>query len=170
MFESTFTTDGGVIRTVTITPDPTNSSGEGGNAENSNNGSGGDGGLGTGGIVGIVVGVIGGVLVIAGIVLFWFLKRRKRTQEEGYQDDPSVRGSSSDRVNPEMAASAGSSGSAAHNSNRNSTLQIDPRMDPFKQGLYARNGSHESIDTLRDDRDYSRRILRATNPDQPSAS
>ncbi len=43
-------------------------------------------------------------------------------------------------------------------------------MDPFKQGLYARNGSHESVNTLRDDHDYSRRIqqpkvLRAMNPD-----
>lgn len=43
-------------------------------------------------------------------------------------------------------------------------------MDPFKMGLYARRKSHESINTVRDDHDYSRRvhqpkILRATNPD-----
>ncbi|KAM0462062.1 hypothetical protein ACHAO4_001255 [Trichoderma viride] len=57
--------------------------------------------------------------------------------------------------------------------NRNSTIQIDPRMDPFKQGLYIR-GSQESLNTLRDDHDYSRRIqrppvLRATNPDPEEA-
>lgn len=161
------TTDGGSIRTVTITGGPT------GNPEESNgNGNGGGGGgLGTGAIVGIVVGVVGGILIGAGLILWWFLKRRKQTREEGYQEDPSVRGSSSSRmggsVGPDMA-SVGSPASGTHGSNRNSTLHIDPRMDPFKQGLYARNGSHESIGTLRDDHDYSRRILRATNPD-PSA-
>lgn len=118
--------------------------------------------------MGIVVGVIGAVLVGAALGLWWFLKHRKQGREEGYQDDPSVRGSSSSRMggstNPDMA-SISSPASGTHGSNRNSTLQIDPRMDPFKQGLYARAGSHESINTLRDDHDYSRRILRATNPD-----
>ncbi|RFU77488.1 carbohydrate-binding wsc [Trichoderma arundinaceum] len=128
-------------------------------------------GLGTGGIVGIVVGVVGGLLVIAGALLFWFLRRRKQNRDE-YRDDPSVRGSSSGMVGsvpPEMSVNGGSPASPVSAVNRNSTIQIDPRMDPFKQGLYIR-GSHESLNTLRDDHDYSRRIqppkvLRATNPD-----
>ncbi|KAH6605367.1 carbohydrate-binding wsc [Trichoderma cornu-damae] len=128
-------------------------------------------GLGTGGIVGIVVGVVGGVLVVAGAVLFWFLRRRRQKQDE-YRDDPSVRGSSSGMMGsgpPDVSANGGSPASPASAANRNSTIQIDPRMDPFKQGLYIR-GSHESLNTLRDDHDYSRRIqppkvLRATNPD-----
>lgn len=157
------TTNNGVVSTITIRPDPT---GDADGSEDGGESSG--GGLGTGAIVGIVVGVVGAILIGAGLVLWWFLRRRKQTREEGYQEDPSVRGSSSSRmggsVGPEMA-SASSPASGAHNSNRNSTLQIDPRMDPFKQGLYARSGSHESINTLRDDHDYSRRILRATNPD-----
>lgn len=175
----TLTTDG-EIRTVTVIPTDLPTSGgdpdegtDGGSSTDS-----GDGGLGTGGIVGIVVGVIGGILAIAGAILFWFFKKRKRNNQAAYQEDPSVRGDSSDRMGssrPDMAmAGNGGSGSptsgVGSNSNRNSTLAIDPRMDPFKQGLYMRNASHESINTLRDDHDYSRRIqqpkvLRATNPD-----
>lgn len=178
----TLTSDG-KIRTVTVMPtsEPTRSDPEQGNDGGSDS-NGGGGGLGTGGIVGIVVGVIGGILVIAGAILFWFFKKRKRNSlHEAYQEDPSVRGNSSDRVGssrPDMAmAGNGGSGSptsgVGSNSNRNSTLAIDPRMDPFKQGLYMRNASHESINTIRDDHDYSRRIqapkvLRATNPDPDS--
>ncbi|UKZ94861.1 uncharacterized protein TrAFT101_009716 [Trichoderma asperellum] len=127
-------------------------------------------GLSTGAIVGIVVGIVGGLVVLAA-ALFWFLRRRRQNQDE-YRDDPSVRGSSSGMVGsvpPEMSINGGSPASPVAAANRNSTIQIDPRMDPFKQGLYIR-GSHESLNTLRDDHDYSRRIqrptvLRATNPD-----
>lgn len=120
-------------------------------------------GLGTGAIVGIVVGVIGGILVLAGAILFIFMRRRKQEKEDQYHGDSSVRGSGSrhGRGSPSSPGSAG---------NRSSMLQVDPRMDPFQQGLYARSGSSESVNTLRDDHDYSRRIqapkvLRATNPD-----
>ncbi|KAI6779885.1 uncharacterized protein J7T54_001973 [Emericellopsis cladophorae] len=179
----TVTTDG-EVRTVTVIPTITSDSGNSGNSGESANDSTGsqskddDGGLGTGAVVGIVVGVIGAVLVAAGVILFWFFKRRKRNQQSDFTEDPSVRGNSSDRVgssNPEMSMGAGALSGAGSNSptstsNRNSMLAIDPRMDPFKQGLYMRTGSHESINTLRDDHDYSRRIqspkvLRATNPD-----
>jgi hypothetical protein len=44
---------------------------------------------------------------------------------------------------------------------------MDPNTAP---GIYVRNKSHESVHTLHDDQDYSRRVvqprvLRATNPD-----
>ena len=128
------------------------------------------GGLSTGAIVGIVIGIVALVLIAVGIFLFWFLRRRKQNHDD-YQDDPSVRGSSSGMMGshrPEMSMSGGSPGSPGSAGNRNSMLQIDPRMDPFKQA-YGRN-STESVNTLRDDHDYSRRIqqpkvLRATNPD-----
>ncbi|PNP43048.1 hypothetical protein TGAMA5MH_04981 [Trichoderma gamsii] len=131
-------------------------------------------GISSGAIAGIVVGVVGGVALIAA-ALFFFLRRRRQNQDE-YRDDPSVRGSSSGMVGsvlPEMSVNNGSPASPVSVANRNSTIQIDPRMDPFKQGLYIR-GSHESLNTLRDDHDYSRRIqrppvLRATNPDPEEA-
>ncbi|KAG9251615.1 uncharacterized protein F5Z01DRAFT_272911 [Emericellopsis atlantica] len=176
----TVTTDG-EVRTVTVIPTITSGGGNSGESANDSAGSqskNDGGGLGTGAVVGIVVGVIAAVLIAAGAILFWFFKRRKRNQQSDYTEDPSVRGNSSDRVgssHPEMSKGAGALSGAGSNSptstsNRNSMLAIDPRMDPFKQGLYMRNGSHESINTLRDDHDYSRRIqspkvLRATNPD-----
>lgn len=131
-------------------------------------------GISSGAIAGIVVGVVGGLALIAAALFFW-LRRRRQNQDE-YRDDPSVRGSSSGMVGsvpPEMSVNGGSPASPVSAANRNSTIQIDPRMDPFKQGLYIR-GSHESLNTLRDDHDYSRRIqrppvLRATNPDPEEA-
>lgn len=167
----TLTTDG-TIKTVTVLPTASDEADE-------NNDGASDGGrrrskLGAGPIAGIVIGVVGAIAILAGIAFFFF-RRRKRDQADGYKGDPSVRGNSSDRMgsgHPEMAMGGGASPNSAGvgGSNRNSTLAIDPRMDPFKQGLYGRNGSHESVNTLRDDHDYSRRIqqprvLRATNPD-----
>lgn len=129
-------------------------------------------GLGTGQVVGIVVGVIAAVILAAGAALFfWFRRKKQQNEQEAYQDDPSIRDSSSGIAQrPDMSTTAGSPIASAAAGSRNSTLQVDPRMDPFKQGLYVRSASHESINTLRDDHDYSRRIqapkvLRATNPD-----
>ncbi|KFH43026.1 hypothetical protein ACRE_062370 [Hapsidospora chrysogenum ATCC 11550] len=166
----TLTTDG-TIKTVTVLPTSSDEA-DGSNDGGSDGGSGG-GNLGAGPIAGIVIGVVAAIAILAAIAFFF--RRRKRNQADGYKGDPSVRGNSSDRMgsaHPEMTMGGGASPSSAAvgGSNRNSTLAIDPRMDPFKQGLYGRSGSHESVNTLRDDHDYSRRIqqprvLRATNPD-----
>ncbi|RDA84709.1 hypothetical protein CP532_2769 [Ophiocordyceps camponoti-leonardi (nom. inval.)] len=125
-------------------------------------------GLGKGAVVGLVIGIIAAAVATAAMGLYLWMQRKKR-REQNLMDDPSVRGSSSGILGgrPEMS---GIPGSPESTGNRSSTLQIDPRMDPFKQGLYARSGSHESINTLRDEHDYSRRIqqpkvLRAMNPD-----
>ncbi|RCI09824.1 hypothetical protein L249_4017 [Ophiocordyceps polyrhachis-furcata BCC 54312] len=129
-------------------------------------------GLGKGAVVGLVIGIIAAAAATAAMGLYLWMQRKKR-REQNLMDDPSVRGSSSGILGgrPEMSAIPGSPESTG---NRSSTLQIDPRMDPFKQGLYARSGSHESINTLRDEHDYSRRIqqpkvLRAMNPDPVAA-
>lgn len=136
----------------------------------------GSSGIAGGAIAGIVVGSIAAVALV-GVLIWFLLRRRNQTTDNGeFRDDPSVRGSSRGRLGSHqqdlsIAGSAASPGSAGH---RNSMLQADPRMDPFKQGLYSRqNGSAESINTLRDEHDYSRRIqqpkvLRATNPDLDS--
>ncbi|OAA36755.1 Carbohydrate-binding WSC [Beauveria brongniartii RCEF 3172] len=133
-------------------------------------------GIAGGAIAGIVVGSIAAIALV-GVLIWFLLRRRNQTTDNGeFRDDPSVRGSSRGRLGSHqqdlsIAGSAASPGSAGH---RNSMLQADPRMDPFKQGLYSRqNGSAESINTLRDDHDYMRRIqqpkvLRATNPDPDS--
>ncbi|KAF4122981.1 hypothetical protein GMORB2_6529 [Geosmithia morbida] len=157
-------TSNGEVKTVTVMP--TSDSDQSSDSSDSDKDKSG-GGLGTGGVVGIVVGVVGVILIAAAAVLFWLFKRR-RDQQAGYNNDPSVHGSS-------MLGSAHPEMSSSPTSNRNSVLAIDPRMDPFKQGLYMRNGSQESIGTIRDEHDYSRRIqppkvLRATNPDPEDAN
>ncbi|CAG9973889.1 unnamed protein product [Clonostachys byssicola] len=165
----TVTTDtGGIIKTVTIMPTVT------GDLEGGSQGSSGSSSkLAGGAIAGIVIGIVAALLFGLGLAFFLYRRRKHNESKADYQGDPSVRGSSSERmssIRPEMSMTGASAASPTQNSNRNSTLQIDPRMDPFKQNLYARSGSHESINTLRDDHDYSRRIqqpkvLRATNPD-----
>lgn len=165
----TVTTDtGGIIKTVTIMPTVT------GDLEGGSQGSSGSSSkLAGGAIAGIVIGIVAALLFGVGLAFFLYRRRKQNESKADYQGDPSVRGSSSERmssIRPEMSMTGASAASPTQNSNRNSTLQIDPRMDPFKQNLYARSGSHESINTLRDDHDYSRRIqqpkvLRATNPD-----
>ncbi|KAG6003643.1 hypothetical protein E4U21_001846 [Claviceps maximensis] len=156
----------GTIRTVTIVPTETSRPAPSNNQDATDE----DTGLKTGAVVGIVVGVVGGVLILAAIMIFLYFRRKKQQQQDGYQNDPSIRGSSSGMLGSgrlDMSRTPGSPGSTG---NRSSLLPVDPRMDPFQQSLYARNGSRESVGTLRDDHDYSRRIqqpkvLRATNPD-----
>lgn len=172
----TVTADG-TIKTVFIGPTDAPQDGDTDRADGEivNNGNGGGGGgVSKGALAGIIVGVALGVIAIVGVGLWFFFKRRQnQQQQDDYQEDPSIRGSSSGMMasgqRPEMSISGGSPGSPNTSSNRNSALMIDPRMDPFKQGLYVRSNSHESINTLRDDHDYSRRIqqrtLRAMNPD-----
>jgi cell wall integrity and stress response component len=180
----TVTADG-TIKTVFVAPTGTANNGNNNSGSDSdtdradgeivNNDGGGGGGVSKGALAGIIVGVALGVIAIVGVGLWFFFRRRKnQQQQDDYQEDPSIRGSSSGMMGAggqrqEMSMSGGSPGSPNTNSNRNSALLIDPRMDPFKQGLYVRSNSHESINTLRDDHDYSRKIqqrtLRATNPD-----
>lgn len=60
---------------------------------------------------------------------------------------------------------------ASGSSRRSRLMPVDPRLDPFAPVYQNGNKSRESVATMRDDHDYSRRvatqgpILRATNPD-----
>lgn len=158
---------GGKVTTVIVMPSATGDTSQ----ENKPIPAGGSSGLGGGAIAGIVIGAVAGIALL-GLLIWFLLRRRKQNTDDEFRDDPSVRGSSRGRMGSHqhdlsIAGSAPSPGSAG---NRNSMLQVDPRMDPFKQNLYARNASTESVNTLRDEHDYSRRIqapkiLRATNPD-----
>lgn len=141
-------------------------------------GSSGSSGLATGAVVGIVVGVIAAVLAFAGAILFWFFRRRKQ-QNSGTYDDPgsSQRGSSSGMIsstrNPEMVVTSDNGNTWVPNPNseqrRSRLMAVDPRMDPNGRPMFMRNKSHESVNTIHDDQDYSRKVarpvLRATNPD-----
>lgn len=139
--------------------------------------------------MGVAVGVVAVFIAIAAGIIFMFLKRRRQRREEekeGY-DAPSQRGSSSGMTGKTGELSenrfvGGSDGRNMSESWENSTqgkrrshlMPIDPRMDPFTKGIYhhrPENKSHESVNSLQDNQDYSRRVheparvLRATNPD-----
>ncbi|KAG6110665.1 hypothetical protein E4U14_002729 [Claviceps sp. LM454 group G7] len=156
----------GTVKTVTVVPSETGSRSPSVNQVATVE----ESGLKTGAVVGIVVGVVGGVLILAAVMIFFYFRHKKQQQQNGYQDDPSIRGSSSGMMGSGRAEMSRAPTSPGSTGNRSSLLPVDPRMDPFQQSLYVRSGSRESVGTLRDDHDYSRRIqqpkvLRATNPD-----
>ncbi|KZL73004.1 ER membrane protein, partial [Colletotrichum tofieldiae] len=172
----TVTADG-TVRTVTVTPTATGTEGATGASELSPSGQPSSSGPSTGTVVGIVVGVIGSVVALAGLGLFLFFRRRKQRQDENEKyDEPSHRGSSAGMSgsprNPEMVVTVDGGRwdpDATSEQRRSRLLAHDPRLNPLPRGLYVRNKSAESINTLRDDQDYSRKVhqpvLRATNPD-----
>ncbi|CAK7235942.1 Cell wall integrity and stress response component 4 [Sporothrix curviconia] len=176
-------TAGGVVQTVTVTP----SSGAGDNSSVSSTHK----GLSAGAAAGIAIGVVA-IFVFAGVIAFlvWRRKRQQKEPEDALfvannPKTPSPRGtspntSSSPKVSevstaPAFARKAGDGQWENDQSGRRrSTLMpIDPRIDPAFSGIYARtdNKSRDSVNSLRDDHDYSRRVhqpgrvLRATNPD-----
>jgi len=170
-------TANGIVRTVTVTPTATANEGATGASELSPSSQPSSNGPTTGAVVGIVVGVIGAVVALAGIVLFLFFRRRRQRENENDKyDEPSHRGSSAGMTgsprNPEMVVTVDGGRwdpDATGEQRRSRLLAHDPRLDPLPRGLYVRNKSAESINTLRDDQDYSRKVhqpvLRATNPD-----
>ncbi|TAQ83451.1 hypothetical protein B7494_g8228 [Chlorociboria aeruginascens] len=173
----------GQVRTVTVTPTipPNQSQSLTGVAKKSS------GGLGTGGAVGLTIGLVALVAIISGIIYFCFRKRRQEKTED--YNNVSRRGSSAGLGGPvptrTMSENSryvlGTDGRQvvetwepdAPGSRRSRLMPVDPRLDPFAP-VYQRgeNKSRESVNTLRDDHDYSRRvhqqgpILRATNPDE----
>ncbi|SZF05282.1 unnamed protein product [Blumeria hordei] len=148
-------------------------------------------GLSTGAAVGLTAGLVALVATICSITYFCLRKRKER----GVEDLSSIgdrRGSSAElgghTASRTMSENSryvlGTDGrrvvetweSKDETGHRKSRLiPVDPRLDPFAP-VYRidDNKSRESINTLRDDLDYSRRvhggqrgpILRATNPDE----
>ncbi|KAL5614841.1 hypothetical protein BROUX41_004922 [Berkeleyomyces rouxiae] len=141
------TTDAaGVIMTVTTIA----------TATPENNGGGG-GGSNTGMIVGVSVGVCAAfVMAIAG--LFWY---KWRQRNEAMESESKIGFGSGKGIETGFASPG----------RRDSRLMpMDPRMDPYSPAF--RRQSQDSVGTLRDEQDYSRRVhqpqprvLRAVNPD-----
>lgn len=168
-------TAGGTTQIQTVTVVPTSIS-EGADPSESNRDptaeDGGGGGLATGAAVGIAIGVIGFIAIIAAVgVLFWL--RRKRNDEEAMVErSNSGRGSSAGMMSTPRTemASVWDSEQLSGNRRNSRIMPHDPRMDPFAGNLYrSENKSRESINTIQDNHDYSRKVLRTTNPDPPDA-
>ncbi len=177
-------TVGGTLMTVTVTPAGGMTSSNQADITSQSNG------IGVGAAVGIAIAAIA-VLVGAGVVALCVWRRRRQREEAAVMfNSPSPRGSSAGMMNAPKAAEAGGATppyavsrnpmdgstweSDQSGGKRRSTLMpIDPRIDPAHSGIYNRNEnkSHDSVNTLRDDQDYSRRVhqpnkvLRAMNPD-----
>ncbi|KAK7927129.1 er membrane protein [Apiospora marii] len=169
MLVSTVTQDGSVsVATVTVYPPPVAPVPTGANTKESPQVDSGSKGLSTGAAVGVAVGVIGAIILTGAIAAFFWLRRKRRHQNQALLDrQNSVRGSSAGMMSTprtEMASTWDGDSMGRRNSR---LMPHDPRMDPYATNIYGRfdNKSHESINTLRDDRDYSRRVLRTTNPD-----
>lgn len=153
---------------MTLIPSATNTVGENSAAVNTS-----QSGLTTGQAVGVAVGVLGFFVLAGALGIFLWLRRKRRSQEQTtLEHQNSLRGSSAGMMSTprtEMTSVFDSEGQSM--GRRNSRLMPhDPRMDPYTANIYNRfeNKSRESVNTLRDDQDYSRRVLRTTNPD-PSA-
>jgi cell wall integrity and stress response component len=177
----------GQVKTVTVTPTAPPSDAETTTAKNSKSGS----GLSTGAIVGITIAsILGGGAVL--ILLIWAcLARRRRNQTPS----PSLltdEGKSSNEGRSTSGPSRTMSGNSRFvletngekvvqsfvedgPSNRRGSqmLPVDPRLDPFNKLYQKGNMSRDSIATIRDEHDYSRkitptggRVLRAMNPDE----
>ncbi|KAK5633839.1 hypothetical protein RRF57_009554 [Xylaria bambusicola] len=168
-------TAGGTVsyETVTVlpttTPDPGTGSGpnadHGGTTTSSK-------GLSSGAAAGVAIGVLALVAIIGGIAVFFWLQRKKRRQEEELHSRPRSHLSCSQGMmsTPTTTMASIWDGENTSTGRRNSRLMPhDPRMDPFATNIYTRfeNKSRESINTLQDNQDYSRKVLRTTNPDPP---
>jgi cell wall integrity and stress response component len=144
-------------------------------------------GLNTGQAVGLTIGLVALIAVIGAVIFFCVRKRRQNAAAEPFDD---VRGDSSSGPLPKRTMSEtsrymlGTDGrqvvegwepeDEVAGSRRSRLVPVDPRLDPFAPVYQRGDGSksRESVATIRDDHDYSRRvhggrpILRATNPDE----
>jgi cell wall integrity and stress response component len=178
---STVTADG-TVKTVTVTPVPTDAASSPNAAPITSATSEPSHGLSAGAAAGIAVAVLAAFLFVGGAVAWLFFKRRRARREEqgGAGNYSSQRGSSAGMTGTPRTGEVSEtryymgSESVAESSRRRSMLMpVDPRLDPYAKGIYPRddNRSHDSVNTIRDDHDYSRkiqepsRVLRATNPD-----
>ncbi|RYO92917.1 hypothetical protein DL766_003899 [Monosporascus sp. MC13-8B] len=126
-------------------------------------------GIPTGAAVGIAVGILGFLAILSGIGVFFWLRRRRLDQEAAMERSNSGRGSSAGMMSTPRTEMASIWDEQSMNRRNSRIMPHDPRMDPFAGNLYSQfgNKSRESINTIQDNQDYSRKVLRTTNPDPP---
>jgi len=125
-------------------------------------------GLSGGAIAGIVIGIFAVIAIALASIFLILRKRREREEELGSRPNSHISGSAGVMSTPTTAMASVWDGENTSSGRRSSRLMPhDPRMDPFATNIYSRfeNKSRESINTLQDNQDYSRKVLRTTNPD-----
>ncbi|OTB03372.1 hypothetical protein M426DRAFT_12724 [Hypoxylon sp. CI-4A] len=163
-------TAGGTVSLQTVTVAPTSTASAGASEESNSTGAAtSQHGISTGQAVGIAIGVLAVVVIAIAAGVFLWLRRKRQGQGDMLADGPgSHRGSSAGMTGtPTTAMASVWDGDDTSTGRRNSRfMPHDPRMDPYAANIYSRdNKSHESINTLQDNHDYSRKVLRTTNPD-----
>ncbi|KAL4941595.1 hypothetical protein BDV06DRAFT_194147 [Aspergillus oleicola] len=156
-------THGNQVTTVTVegSSEPTSAAESSSNTQ-SEDGSG--GGISGGSIAGIVVGVVGGIALVVAAIIF-FLAKRRRDNQENYQgnstDGRQSKGSNMSYANfgdnHSHTLSNGSSGPQRMPTFTDNRLNTGAVLYP--------NGRRDSDVSLQDNEDYSRPVLRLTNPD-----
>lgn len=142
--------------------------------EKKDDGGGGGGGFGTGAAVGLTIGLVALAAIIGAFIFFCMRKKRKEREE-----NEKLRSGSSPDMAPTPARTLSESsrymlGSDGRNvvggwqpgmdqpGNRQSRLMpVDPRLDPFAPVYQRGDGAHsrESVQTIQDNHDYSRRVM-----------
>lgn len=141
-----------IVQTVTTVADATNT---------------GSGGLSKGAVAGLVIGILAAIAAfVAGAILYRRHKKNRQAQEQTPLGMAAHRRGSSAGIMSKAGTIASSGygfdmmedGGYGSPGQRVSMKPMDPRLDPKSAyGLY-RTASHDSINTLRDDQDYSRRV------------
>ncbi|KAF2973432.1 hypothetical protein GQX73_g58 [Xylaria multiplex] len=163
-------TAGGTVSLETVTVTPTAAVGSG--ADSGSNTSH-QSGLSSGATAGIAIAVVALAAILVGIGAFIYIQRKKRQHEQQLASRPhsNLSGSQGVMSTPTTTMASVWDGENMSTGRRSSRLMPhDPRMDPFTTNIYTRfeNKSRESINTLQDNQDYSRKVLRTTNPDPPN--
>ncbi|KAL1853706.1 Cell wall integrity and stress response component 4 [Paecilomyces lecythidis] len=142
--------------TVTVqNPEPTMAAGEEATHKSSTSA------LGSGAIAGVVVGSIAGVGVLLGF-LFWFCYARRRSAASDGSYDPSIQGNLLDGRRHSKASQMSMMRNIPSSPIGAATF-TDNRMN--KEASLYPNGNRLSNVSLQDNQDYSRPVLRLTNPD-----
>ena len=164
-------TAGGTVSYETVTVVPTTTPGVGAGAGADTSGTSSSKGLSSGAAAGIAIGVLALIAIIAGIIVFFWLQRRKRRQEKlNSRPHSGMSGSQGVMSTPTTTMASIWDGENTSTGRRSSRLMPhDFFNDTATTEIYTRfeNKSRESINTLQDNQDYSRKVLRTTNPDPP---
>ncbi|EYE98413.1 uncharacterized protein EURHEDRAFT_399710 [Aspergillus ruber CBS 135680] len=126
-----------------------------------------DSGLSNGAVAGVAVGSVAGFLAILALILIWYCSKKR---QRANSPDPSMqlldgrnsKGSQMSFMRSVFSDNTTLGGSPTATRNPNATF-IDNRMKT-NTVLYP-NGPRDSSVSLQDNEDYSRPVLRATNPD-----
>ncbi|KAL3468595.1 hypothetical protein BJX64DRAFT_246310 [Aspergillus heterothallicus] len=158
-------TNDGQVTTITIGGSDSTAAADSATGSNDDGGS---SGISGGTVAGIVVGVVGGIALVVAAIIFFLAKRRQRSDSP---DGSQIDGRQSKGSQMSYANAKGVFGDNHSHTLSNGSSHTPQRMPTFTDNrlntgavLYP-NGRRPSDVSLQDNEDYSRPVLRLTNPD-----